>query len=103
MATIWETSSALYFRVVIPSSVFFLVNTDDLDMLSHPFRRKVYPSAVSALFNLFLDHLFAIDFEFRPVSDIVRLLRDFHRKICFHHFLFLLLGHDRLGQISREL
>jgi hypothetical protein len=41
-------------------------------MFSHPFRRKINPTAVTALFDFLLDHLLAIDFELGFVMYINR-------------------------------
>jgi hypothetical protein len=49
--------------MVIPSDVFGLFDTDDLDMPSYPFRGKIDPAAITALFDFFLDHLLTVNLK----------------------------------------
>ena len=41
-----------------------LIDPDYFDLMAGPVRGEIYPSAVTAELDLFLDHLFAVNLEF---------------------------------------
>ena len=56
-------SLAVNFRSLIPGTSLDLFDADDLNMLSYPHGGEIDPPAIPALFDLFLNHLFAVDFK----------------------------------------
>jgi hypothetical protein len=54
---------AINFRSLIPGTSLDLFDADDLNTLSYPLGGKIDPPAIPALFDLFLNHLFAVDFK----------------------------------------
>ena len=40
------------------------IGPDYFDLMANPVRGEIYPSAVTAELDLFLDHLFAVNLEF---------------------------------------
>jgi hypothetical protein len=46
------------------------IDAYDFDMFADPVRRKINPPAVAALFDFLLDHLLAIDFKFRLLTNV---------------------------------
>ena len=63
MATISGMLSVPILWILIPFNIPWSVNTDDLDMLSDPLRRKIDSTTVPAQFDNLLNHLFAVEFE----------------------------------------
>ena len=45
-----------------------MLYANDLNLMAHPIRRQVYPSAVATGLDPLFDHLFAIDLEFDLVA-----------------------------------
>lgn len=41
-----------------------LIDSDYFNLMADPVGRQIDPSAVTAEFDLFFDHLFAVNFEF---------------------------------------
>jgi hypothetical protein len=46
-------------------------------MFSHPFRRKINPTAISTLFDFLLDHLLTIDLKLGLVAYVNRIRQEF--------------------------
>src|SRR4030042_3246933 len=95
MTIICGMSLAINFRSLIPRTSLDLFDADDLNMLSYPLGGKIDPPAIPALFDLFLNHLFAVDFKlcfsgerryFHGEGDVRTALflsyHDIHRFVC---------------------
>jgi len=63
---------AINFRSLIPGTSLDSFDADDLNMLSYPLGGKIDPTAVPALFDLFLDHFLTVDLELRLVQRICK-------------------------------
>src|SRR4030042_244553 len=90
MTIICGMSLAINFRSLIPRTSLDLFDADDLNMLSYPLGGKIDPPAIPALFDLFLNHLFAVDLKL-GFSDELRFFhqgRDIRILLSFpyHHF-----------------
>jgi len=59
--------------MVIPSDVFGLFDTDDLDMPSYPFRGKIDAPAISALLDLLFNHFLSLHFKLGLIGGKKRL------------------------------
>ena len=56
-----------------------MLYANDLNLMAHPIRRQVYPSAVATGLDPLFDHLLAIDLEFDLIAAglfIIRIVAD---------------------------
>ena len=51
-----------------------MLYTNDLNLMAHPIRRQVYPSAVATGLDPLFDHFFAIDLEFDLIAAEVFII-----------------------------